>query len=65
MKAIFILPLLMKKQLDLVLGSIKNIGGPLVEFIEEERKRNGPFLSLADFLRRVKHKDLNKKSLKV
>jgi DNA polymerase-3 subunit alpha len=45
------------------LGSIKNIGGPLVEFIEEERKRNGPFLSLADFLRRVKHKDLNKKSL--
>jgi DNA polymerase-3 subunit alpha len=45
------------------LGSIKNIGGPLIEFIEEERKRNGPFLSLADFLRRVKHKDLNKKSL--
>jgi len=45
------------------LGSIKNVGRPLIEFIEEERKRNGPFLSLADFLRRVKHKDLNKKSL--
>ena len=45
------------------LGSIKNIGGPLIQFIEEERKKNGPFLNLADFLRRVKHKDLNKKSL--
>jgi DNA polymerase-3 subunit alpha len=45
------------------LSSIKNIGGPLIEFIEEERKRNGPFLSLADFLRRARHKDLNKKSL--
>jgi DNA polymerase-3 subunit alpha len=45
------------------LGSIKNIGGPLIEFIEEERKRNGPFLSFADFLRRARHKDLNKKSL--
>lgn len=45
------------------LGSIKNVGAPLVEFIEEERKRHGPFLGLADFLQRVKHKDLNKKSL--
>jgi DNA polymerase-3 subunit alpha len=52
-----------EKTIRFGLGSIKNIGGPLVEFIEEERKRNGPFLSLADFLRRVKHKDLNKKSL--
>ncbi|GIW67390.1 MAG: DNA-directed DNA polymerase [Candidatus Parcubacteria bacterium] len=45
------------------LGSIKNIGAPLVYAIEEERKKNGPFLSLADFLNRVRHKDLNKKSL--
>jgi DNA polymerase-3 subunit alpha len=52
-----------EKTIRFGLGSIKNIGGPLVEFIEEERKRNGPFLSLADFLRRVKYKDLNKKSL--
>jgi DNA polymerase III subunit alpha len=52
-----------EKTIRFGLGSIKNIGGPLIEFIEEERKRNGPFLSLADFLRRVKHKDLNKKSL--
>ncbi len=45
------------------LGSIKNVGRPLVKFIEEERDRNGPFLNMADFLKRVNHKDLNKKSL--
>lgn len=45
------------------LGSIKNIGGPLIRFIEEERKNNGPYKNLLDFLKRVNHKDLNKKSL--
>lgn len=45
------------------LGSVKNVGRPLIRFIEEEREKNGPFLSMADFLRRVNHKDLNKKSL--
>ncbi len=45
------------------LGSIKNVGWPLIEAIEKERKNNGPFKSIADFLNRVKHKDLNKKSL--
>ncbi len=45
------------------LGSIKNVGAPLIRFIEEERKINGPYQNLADFLRRVQHKDLNKKSL--
>jgi DNA polymerase-3 subunit alpha len=44
------------------LGSIKNIGEPLINFIVEERKTNGPFNGLLDFLKRVKHKDLNKKS---
>lgn len=45
------------------LSSIKNVGRPLIKFIEEERKKNGPFLSMADFLKRINHKDLNKKSL--
>ena len=45
------------------LGSIKNIGGQLIKFIEEDRNQNGPYQSLADFLKRVQHKDLNKKSL--
>jgi len=52
-----------EKTIRFGLGSIKNIGGPLVQFIEEERKRNGPFFNLIDFLKRVNHKDLNKKSL--
>jgi DNA polymerase-3 subunit alpha len=45
------------------LGSIKNVGEPLIRYIEEERAKNGFYKNLADFLRRVKHKDLNKKSL--
>jgi DNA polymerase-3 subunit alpha len=45
------------------LGSIKNVGKPLVEAILEERKTNGPFKSLPDFFLRIKHKDLNKKSI--
>jgi len=45
------------------LGSIKNVGRPLVEAILEERKINGSFKSLIDFFSRVKHKDLNKKSI--
>lgn len=45
------------------LGNIKNVGLNLIEAILEERKKNGPFKSLVDFLKRVKHKDLNKKSL--
>ncbi|MGC8981572.1 MAG: DNA polymerase III subunit alpha [Minisyncoccia bacterium] len=45
------------------LGSIKNVGSKLVEDIVNERDRNGPYLSIADFLRRVRSKDLNKKSL--
>jgi DNA polymerase-3 subunit alpha len=43
--------------------SIKNIGEPLVKEIEKERKLNGKFRSIGDFLLRVKHKELNKKSL--
>ncbi len=52
-----------EKTIRFGLGSIKNVGKPLIKFIEEEREKNGPFLNLGDFLRRVKHKDLNKKSL--
>jgi DNA polymerase-3 subunit alpha len=45
------------------LVAIKNIGEKVVEDIIAERKENGKFTSLADFLYRVKSKDLNKKSL--
>lgn len=45
------------------LYTIKNLGSDIGEAIIEERKNNGPFKSLGDFLERVKHKNLNKKSL--
>jgi len=43
--------------------AIKNVGRNIVEAIIEERQKNGPFQKLSDLLRRVNHKDLNKKSL--
>jgi DNA polymerase-3 subunit alpha len=45
------------------LNAIKNVGEHLVESIMVERKANGPFQSLDDVLRRIQHKDFNKKSL--
>lgn len=45
------------------LAAIKNVGQNLVSAIIAERKANGPFVSLEDFLQRLHHKDLNKKSL--
>ena len=43
--------------------AIKNVGVAIVEAITEERHRGGPFVDFAEFLTRVYHKDLNKKSL--
>jgi len=43
--------------------AIKNVGLNLVEAIIEERHSGGPFRNFNDFLCRVRHKDLNKKSL--
>ncbi|MDP3947661.1 MAG: DNA polymerase III subunit alpha [bacterium] len=43
--------------------AIKNVGIHIVQTITENRARGGPFLDLADLLRRIQHKDLNKKSL--
>ena len=43
--------------------AIKNVGEPIVLAIAEERARGGPFKTFSEFLTRVNHKDLNKKSL--
>lgn len=43
--------------------AIKNVGENIVKAIVEDRSRNGEFASLSDFLNRIHHKDLNKKSL--
>jgi DNA polymerase-3 subunit alpha len=45
------------------INAIKNVGHVIAETLVEERKKNGPFTSLENFLERVQNKDLNKKSL--
>lgn len=52
-----------KNQIRFGLLAIKNVGHNTVEAIVEERKRNGPFISLVNFLKRIDSKDINKKSL--
>jgi DNA polymerase-3 subunit alpha len=43
--------------------AIKNVGAAIVDAIIEERGRGGPFSDFTNFLTRIYHKDLNKKSL--
>lgn len=45
------------------LTTIKNFGDGISSSITAERKKDGPFKSLIDFLDRVKDKNLNRKSL--
>lgn len=45
------------------LTTIKNFGEGIASSIIKERKANGKFTSLSDFLRRIKDKNLNKKSM--
>lgn len=45
------------------LYTIKNLGEEIGKFIVEERKKNGLYKDFADFLTRVRHKNMNKKSL--
>ncbi|MFH1162284.1 MAG: DNA polymerase III subunit alpha [Candidatus Jorgensenbacteria bacterium] len=43
--------------------AVKNLGANIVHAVIEERMRGGPFADLSDFLRRIQHRDMNKKSL--
>jgi len=52
-----------KNQIRFGLLGIKNVGENITEAIIKERKSNGHFKSMEDFLFRIKDKDLNKKSL--
>jgi DNA polymerase-3 subunit alpha len=45
------------------LTTIKNFGEGIAKIIIEERKKNGKFKSLSDFLKRAKDRNLNKKSI--
>ena len=52
-----------KNQIRFGLLAIKNVGEGIVEAIITERKAQGPYLSIQDFIHRVRTKDLNKKSM--
>jgi DNA polymerase-3 subunit alpha len=43
--------------------AIKNVGSEVTRAIIEERARGGPYESFENFLSRIQHKDLNKKSI--
>jgi DNA polymerase-3 subunit alpha len=43
--------------------NIKNLGIDIADAIIEERSKNGKYKSLANFLERINHKNLNKKSI--
>jgi DNA polymerase-3 subunit alpha len=52
-----------EKKIRFGLLAIKNVGESIIDTIVSERKQNGPFSSIEDFVRRVNSKSLNKKSL--
>jgi DNA polymerase III subunit alpha len=52
-----------KNQIRFGLLAVKNVGVNIIDAVVEERKANGPFKSIGDFIYRVKSKDLNKKSM--
>ncbi len=52
-----------KNQVRFGLSAIKNVGMKIVKEIVDERKENGPFESLDDFLSRIKSQNINKKSM--
>lgn len=45
------------------LATIKNMGIDIAEAIVDERKAKGPYQSLAQFLERVSHRNMNRKAL--
>lgn len=52
-----------KNQIRFGLTAIKNVGYNIVELIINERKANGPYKDIHDFVSRVDSKVLNKKSM--
>ncbi|MGI6103494.1 MAG: DNA polymerase III subunit alpha, partial [Patescibacteria group bacterium] len=51
------------KEIRFGLAAIKNVGDAVAEGIVEERKANGPYKNLEDFLSRIDHKLANRKTL--
>ena len=61
--AVIVDPETKKERIRFGLNAIKNVGHTVAHVIVEERKKNGPFKNLTDFVERVESKDLNKKSI--
>ncbi|NDL67673.1 DNA polymerase III subunit alpha [Anaerotalea alkaliphila] len=45
------------------LSAIRNVGRPVIEALVEERKKNGPYRSMTQLVRRMDGRDLNKRAL--
>ena len=52
-----------KEEIRFGLYTVKNLGVDIADAIIAERKNAGPFISFENFIRRITHKNLNKKSL--
>ncbi len=52
-----------KEEIRFGLYTVKNLGVDISDAIITERKNRGPFVSFENFIRRITHKNLNKKSL--
>lgn len=52
-----------KEEIRFGLYTVKNLGVDISDAIIEERNKKGPYKSFEDFIKRVTHKNLNKKSL--
>ena len=52
-----------KEEIRFGLSAIKNVGHNIVKTIVEQRKENGKYKSIEDFVLRVESRDLNKKSM--
>jgi len=61
--AVIVDPETKKERIRFGLNAIKNVGHTIAHEIVEERKRNGKFKNLTEFIERINHKDLNKKSI--
>ena len=51
------------KKIRYGLSSIKNVGASLIDRMTAEREKNGPFVSMTDFCRRMQDLDLNKRAM--
>ena len=45
------------------MSAIKSVGHPVIEALMEERKKNGPFKNLEDFITRLSDREMNKRAV--